>query len=146
MADVSECFMIQSPQWSREARKTNSPGDVSFLIEVARRNRGLIVRGAVIGLTLALGVQIFWPRSYSTSAEVVIDFRRLASINISEALANYRLSDGAIESQVAIILSDGVLGQAVDALDLTHDPQFVGPSFLISQLAAVGFVSGRQIS
>ncbi|MFE1601537.1 GumC family protein [Methylobacterium sp. ID0610] len=122
--------------------RVSAPGDVSFLLGVVRRRRRLIGLCTLVGLGMGLLAFALLPRGYLAEAQIVIDFRRLAVIAPNEAAFNYRMSDAAVQTQVAIVVSDSVLRRVVDKLDLTKDPDFVRqPGFATSVLSTIGLVA-----
>jgi len=87
--------------------------------------RRVLFGGIILAFVLA-GVafhMLVSPR-YTATAEAMIDFRRLESVNREDAVYNFRLSDAAMENQIALIKSDAVIAAAVDSLDLSQAKEF----------------------
>lgn len=123
-------ILPRTPEVAQDARDSQSPGDVTFLVKVAHSYRLSIASFAVLGVGVGVLLQLLLPPVYLSASQVLIDFSRLANVNPTEAMFNYRLSDAAIDSQTTIMSSDNVLGRAVDALDLTKDPEFAGEAHI----------------
>lgn len=121
--------------------RIGSPGDISFLIRVILRYRVWLGLFALAGVLTGILAYAVIPKKYAATAQIVIDFRRLAVIAPSEATFNYRMSDAAVQTQISILTSDAVLRRAVDKLNLTRDPDFVGGDGLLTRgLAAIGII------
>ncbi len=116
----------RGPSPLRSTREAGSPGDLTFLMKCVRQRRRLVAGAALAGLGLGLVAQLTLPRRYVATAQMMLDYRRLVNVSPQEAVFNFRLSDAALDSQTEILMSDGVLGRAVDALDLAKDPAFIG--------------------
>jgi succinoglycan biosynthesis transport protein ExoP len=130
------------PVWARSSRDLGNPGDISFLIRLIYRYRKIYTGAALLGILAGLAIYAALPRRYEASSQAVIDFRRLANVNPTEATFNYRLSDAAVDNQTAVMKSDSVMGRAVEKLRLTEDEEFVGGrSTILTPLYWLGVVA-----
>jgi polysaccharide biosynthesis transport protein len=112
----------------RRAGVVADPGDITFLFGVLRRNWRLILAIGAIGVVLGAMYYLMATPLYSASSRILIDFRRLSPVGENEQLINFRVNDAAVDSQTAIIESEGVARAVVGQLGLHKDPEFVGSS------------------
>ncbi len=134
---------------SRLTREAGSPGDLTFLLRCVRRHRRLVTAAALVGLGLGLFAQLTLSKRYVAVTQMMLDYRRLVNVSPQEAVFNFRLSDAALDSQTEILMSDGVLGRAVDALNLAQDPEFIGGDGPLSRALVsaglIGDAAGRPL-
>ena len=64
------------------ARTVADPGDVTFLLGVARRNWRLIATIGIAGLLVGGSYFLLATPLYSTSSRILIDFRRLSAVEV----------------------------------------------------------------
>ncbi|WP_407529920.1 GumC family protein [Methylobacterium oryzisoli] len=115
-------------------RRISDPGDVTYLISVARRRWRIIVGFALAGLALGGVYLAVATPQYLATARILVDFRRLADIGQDQLAINNKVNDSAVDSQATIMTSDGVVGTVVRDLGLDRDPEFVEASSGFSRL------------
>lgn len=107
-----------------------APGPRAYFIEPAalwllmRRN---LLRLAVVSLAsaaLAFAVALLFLTKYSATAVLIVDPRAARVTRAGGVISNIGGDAVAIESLVQIARSEGFLGELVDELDLTKNPQF----------------------
>jgi succinoglycan biosynthesis transport protein ExoP len=113
------------------APDNSAPGlNLNFLglFALLRRERGQVARIVAAALALSLAYAIFAPRSYLSSADILVSARPkdiLAASPGADALTGL-VDPGLIESQVEILKSSSVLLAVVRKLDLLDDDGFMG--------------------
>jgi succinoglycan biosynthesis transport protein ExoP len=118
-------------------RRISDPGDVSYLISVARRRWRIIAGLALAGLALGGAYLAAATPQYLATARILVDFRRLADIGQDQLASHNKVNDSAVDSQATIMTSDGVVGTVVRDLGLDRDPEFVEASSGVSRLLAL---------
>ncbi|GEP10692.1 GumC family protein [Methylobacterium gnaphalii] len=125
--DPHNSAALQRRRGQGEATAPRGPS-VRYVLTLLRRRALLIVGFALVGAVLAFAVgKVVTPR-YTAGAQLYIDPRDLRLLD-KELTAAGQDSGGfltIVESQAQVITSSNVLGRVVDALDLTHDPEFGG--------------------
>jgi succinoglycan biosynthesis transport protein ExoP len=109
------------------ARTVADPGDITFLLGVARRSWRLILSVGAAGLILGACYYLVATPLYLASSRILIDFRRLSPVGgDNELLINFKVNDAAVDSQTTIIESEGQMRAVIERLALQDDPEFVG--------------------
>ena len=96
------------------------------LFALLRRERAQVARIVAAALALSLAYAIFAPRSYVSSADILVSARPkdiMAAASGDEAITG-QVDPGLIESQVEILKSSSVLLAVVRKLDLLDDNAF----------------------
>ncbi|MEM9724346.1 MAG: polysaccharide biosynthesis tyrosine autokinase [Pseudomonadota bacterium] len=85
----------------------------------------------VLGLALAAAIFAIktLPRSYTASAQVMLENREINVVDITSVVSGIRLDPSAISSELTILQSYQLLSQVVRKLNLTSDPEFVDPAY-----------------
>jgi succinoglycan biosynthesis transport protein ExoP len=105
--------------------------DLHAILGFVRRERLTIFGGLGIGAMLALLYLVLASPEYTSTADVLIDTRRLELFrNESVFSPEQEINTGAVESQITVMTSSEVLGRAVDNLKLTEDPTFLAPGLM----------------
>ena len=105
------------------------PLDLDRLLSAARRQIGIIVGGAIIGLALGIAYIETTPPLYTASTTLLIDRGQpqLATQNPQQP-ASQSDDDAEMLSQVALLQSEHLARIVIDKLDLTHNETFMGDS------------------
>ncbi|TJV37994.1 MAG: lipopolysaccharide biosynthesis protein [Mesorhizobium sp.] len=114
------------------APSTVELGDVKRILV---RRRFLILATAALLTLVTLLYGLFTPALYSSVAEIIIDPQDLQVVN-NDVNPSRVPPDGGItivESQVSVVQSTGVLLRAIQATNLTEDPEFNGQGGLLSR-------------
>lgn len=118
--------------------------ELSDLKEILLHRRRLVLGTAAVLTLLALLYALVTAPLYSATAEILIDPRDLQVVT-NDLYPNSVAADGGItqvESQVSVVQSTGVLTRAVEATDLTNDPEFNRQGLLSRFFGSGG--SGRE--
>jgi succinoglycan biosynthesis transport protein ExoP len=118
-------------QISRNVEQVESAATVpshvlQFAIKFVRRQ--YVVIAVAVALTTMLGIVylITTPATYSASAKLIIDTRKLQLFQQQSLLGDLGIDSAAVESQVEVLKSENVAQSVVKANHLTEDPDFVG--------------------
>jgi polysaccharide biosynthesis transport protein len=105
-----------------------SSTDLGSMMSVLANRWPSIFALALTGLSLAALYLVTTPATYTASTTLLIDPRPKKIVSEDASQAGVGTDLALLESQVAIIRSDTVLGRVVTALNLTNDPEFA-PTF-----------------
>ncbi|GGE48820.1 chain-length determining protein [Agaricicola taiwanensis] len=127
MLDVSRLKHPAAPD--QGAQPGDKIIDLHAILGFVRREKFTIIGSIVFCLGLAIAYLVLAKPTYVASADVLIDTRRLELFRDESVFQpDQQLNTGAVESQITVMTSNEVLGQTVDALNLTEDPAFFEPS------------------
>ncbi|TPK88866.1 lipopolysaccharide biosynthesis protein [Mesorhizobium sp. B2-4-12] len=118
----------------------SSTVELGDLKRILVRRRFLIFATAALLTLVTLLYGLFTPALYSSVAEIIIDPQDLQVVT-NDVNPSRVPPDGGItmvESQVAVVQSTGVLLRAIQATNLTEDPEFNGQGGLLSHLLGSG--------
>ena len=95
-------------------------------IGLFRRYRGLMA--AIVFATVGLGALLMMVLTpyYSAKVSILLDPKRSAPLDISQAFSGVPIDTGYVESEVAVIASFNTARRVVEKLELQKDPEF-GP-------------------
>jgi len=93
------------------------PDDFGRLAGVLRRRGRLIILGLVLVLSAAACFSLVWPRTYQSSALIIID-RRTGNADNSLALLSQLGQASQVETEIELLQSRHVIERVVDQLDL----------------------------
>ncbi|UCI34412.1 GumC family protein [Mesorhizobium sp. B4-1-4] len=122
------------------ASYASSTVELGDLKRILVRRRFLIFATAALLTLVTLLYGLFTPALYSSVAEIIIDPQDLQVVT-NDVNPSRVPPDGGItmvESQVAVVQSTGVLLRAIQATNLTEDPEFNGQGGLLSHLLGSG--------
>lgn len=114
----------------------SSTVELGDLKRILVRRRFLILATALLLTLVALLYGLFTPALYSSVAEIIVDPQDLQVVT-NDVNPSRVPPDGGItmvESQVAVVQSNSVLLKAIEATDLTKDPEFNGQGGLLNRL------------
>jgi succinoglycan biosynthesis transport protein ExoP len=98
------------------------------LLDIVRRQWPLITYTVIGALALVLLYLLTASPMYTATASILMDTRQAQILNKQSEVANTTLIDpGFVDSQVEIITSENLIRSVVNKLNLTQDPEFVGP-------------------
>ena len=98
------------------------------LLDIVRRQWPLITYTVVSAVTLVILYLLTASPMYTATASILMDTRQAQILNKTSEVANTTLIDpGFVDSQVEIITSENLIRGVVNKLNLTNDPEFVGP-------------------
>jgi uncharacterized protein involved in exopolysaccharide biosynthesis len=115
----------------RYERRTAEPDALLDPVYIARSvwgSKGLIAFTTILGIIIAVAIALSTPKEYTATTAILVDPRDIKVV-ANEVTPNGLPSEAAlalIESQIAVIYSNDVLGRVVDDADLVADPQFNG--------------------
>ncbi|MET0257480.1 MAG: GumC family protein, partial [Methylobacterium sp.] len=140
---------IDAARAPTSASSSSTPGDparslfdpLTLAGEVWRRRRMVLLAG-VVGLVLAGGYASTIPTQYTAVTQLVIDPRNLNLVQNEVTETPTGMTTDAtlalIESQIAVMTSNSVLGRVVAQTSLTADPEFNGTrTNAVSRIAAL---------
>ncbi len=124
---------FQASQRNRNARAGTAALDVGTtdlgsMLRVVLKRWPSILALTLTGVTLAGLYLLTTPPTYTASTTLLIDPRPKKIVSEDTSQAGVGTDLALLESQVAIIRSDAVLGRVVGALKLTEDPEFAPPT------------------
>ena len=98
------------------------------LLDIVRRQWPLITYTVIGALTVVILYLLTATPMYTATASILMDTRQAQLLNKTSDSANATLIDpGFVDSQVEIITSENLIRSVVNKLNLTRDPEFVGP-------------------
>jgi succinoglycan biosynthesis transport protein ExoP len=101
--------------------------DLGMFLRVIYHSKALIVFVVGICVLVGLGVLYFTPPTYTASSSVLLETPDVVPFEQEAVFLPSSLSPSEVESQLQIIRSDYLLGEVVDAYNLTEDPRFRAP-------------------
>ncbi|MGX7873859.1 Wzz/FepE/Etk N-terminal domain-containing protein [Mesorhizobium sp. ORM6] len=128
--------MQYAPEPVPTAFYASSTVELGDLKRILVRRRFLILATAALLTLVTLLYGLFTPALYSSVAEIIVDPQDLQVVT-NDVNPSRVPPDGGItmvESQVAVVQSTGVLLRAIEATNLTEDPEFNGQGGLLSRL------------
>jgi succinoglycan biosynthesis transport protein ExoP len=120
--------MFHSTATARAVPTLPAAPTLRHLLAMGWSTRWWALGGSVLGLGAALALTQVLTPSYSAIAQLFIDPQNLQLLE-RDLSPNTAAGDAGvvlIESQARVMASDAVLRTAAEALDLVHDPEFVG--------------------
>lgn len=122
------------------------PVDLDRLLAAARRQIGIIIGGAIVGLAIGIAYIETTPPLYTASTTLLIDKGQPQVATQGPQQPSSQADDDAeMLSQVALLQSEHLARIVIDKLDLTHNATFMGntQSLLGSAIGAVRASVGR---
>ena len=106
-----------------------SPADlIAAAVGVVRRRFLIILSLALLGSILAAIYLAMTPKTYTATAQMMIDTHRLQIFQQKPLIAEDPFDYAAVESQLLVLKSENVALSVVNKLHLTEDQEFVGLS------------------
>ena len=99
--------------------------DVRGFLGILRRYRWWLALGPLLGIAAAFLVLAHTPPTYTATGALFVDPRSRRVVTEEVSPAGYGSDASLVESQVSILVSDGVLRRVVDRDRLTDDPDFI---------------------
>lgn len=124
---------VEEPVHAGNAGRPNGPANatasagtmtLSALIDLIRRYLLHIIAATAATTMLALAYLVFATPIYTSTAALFIDPRTRQVVREETVDGGYGTDLALVESQIAIVSSDGVLGRVVDKLKLANDSDF----------------------
>jgi len=105
--------------------------------------RQLPLVGLIIGCCLALGLLylLFTPPLFTATGTMLIDTRKVQLLQQQSVLGDIALDAGTVQTQVEVLKSENISRAVIRKLNLTEDPEFVGPGKGVIS-SVVGFITG----
>jgi polysaccharide biosynthesis transport protein len=100
---------------------------VADILATLRRGWLFLALGCFVGLVLAISYLAYTPTLYRSSARLLIDLSVNRYLQMNKIVDEPTFHQAELGSQVYILSSESVVVPVVRALDLSHDPEFVGP-------------------
>ncbi|MBB4002794.1 GumC family protein [Aurantimonas endophytica] len=122
---------LHAPRHDRRAAQpvpSSTLLDPVYIIRSVWASKWLIAFTTVVGIMIAVAVALSTPKQYTATTAILADPRDIKVV-ANEVTPNGLPSDATlalIESQMAVIYSNDVLGRVVDEADLVSDPEFNG--------------------
>ena len=95
------------------------------LLAAARRQVRVVGFAAAVGGLLGLAYAISATPLYTATTDLLIDSQK-DKTELSASIAELTFDTGAIDSQVEVLKSEKIALAVIAALNLTHDPEFMG--------------------
>ena len=99
--------------------------DLEQLLAAARRKARVVGFAAAVGGLLGLAYAISATPLYTATTDLLIDSQK-DKTELSASIAELTFDTGAIDSQVEVLKSEKIALAVIAALNLTHDPEFMG--------------------
>lgn len=115
--------------------------DLPYLIGVLRRDWLFPAVGGLLGVLAALAYVSVMPSLYKSSVRILLDRSVNSYLQAKKVIDVPVLEDSAAASQVHIISSESIVIPVVRAMNLAHDPEFVGQGARTSGGSKWGWVS-----
>lgn len=115
--------------------------DLPYLIGVLRRDWLFPAVGCLLGVAVALAYVAVKPSVYKSSVRILLDRSVNSYLQAKKVIDVPMLEEGAAASQVHIISSESIVIPVVRAMNLAHDPEFVGQGSPTSGGSKWGWVS-----
>ena len=125
---------INPPETSPGLVEIGLPHILGFL----RRQRAVIALCVAAFLALGFAYLVVAPALYKATSWVLIDTRKMQIFGQGDVFQESTVSNTTVETQVQILQSGKIAADVVDALDLTHDPDFMS-----SDWDPIGAITGR---
>src|SRR6478735_8274091 len=98
------------------------------LLDIVRRQWPLITYTVIGAVALVILYLLTAAPMYTAVTRILMDTRQAQILNKTSEVANATVIDpGFVDSQVEIITSENLIRSVVNKLNLTKDPEFVGP-------------------
>jgi succinoglycan biosynthesis transport protein ExoP len=119
-----------SPSSHDKASGTDAPLFVlllGFLTSLVRRQFPIFL--VMVSCALAIGLVFLFttPARYTAVATMVLETRKVPIFEQQQQIIGDAIDNATVDTQVDVLTSDNVARAVVKALDLTDDPEFVGP-------------------
>lgn len=115
------------PGPSHSVRASSLDLSPQYVLGVIRRAWILPVLGCLLGLVASIAVISITPSFYKSNARLFIDRSTNRYLQANKIIDQPMLDDADTASQIYILSSESVIVPVVRTLNLTHDPEFVGP-------------------
>ncbi len=117
----------QYPGSDGDIEPAASPGPIDFdqLLAAARRQARVVAIAAGAGALVGLAYTVTAVPQYTATTDILIDSQKDRNA-LSASIAELTFDAGAIDSQVEVLKSEKIALSVVSALNLTHDPEFMG--------------------
>ncbi len=102
---------------------------VSSALALISRQYPILVFAVVLCLGLASAYLLTTPKRFASTAELIIDSRRMQGLQQQQSLGgnDAPLNSAMVDSQVEILKSETVALAVIKDLRLTEDPEFINP-------------------
>ena len=119
--------------------------DLSFILTVLRRRRGLIIVSVIVWIILGVVYTITTPKFYDASATILLDRNIDRAIQQVSNTGDMTMNNAAMESARLVITSDQVASKVAEELQLHEVPIFMNPpSSLLNEMLGTVIKSIRR--
>ena len=122
--------MLQTSRSNSDSPIANESEPAAILelaLDFLRRQYLIIVCATILAAAAGLGYLLITPPTYTAYAKVIADVRKGQFFQQQSLIADAPIDSAQLESQLQILKSENVAKAVIDKLDLTRDPEFVGP-------------------
>src|SRR5438270_4450177 len=131
---------------SADSRQPATPVDEPSIAQVLWHRRWIIILSLLGCLAAGVLYYAFAPRSYSASAVLLLDPHLGRGLGADPVQPGYITDASAIDSQVKLLTSQGVLKRVADSEHLEKDPDFNGENCsLLSRLTQPARPPGEAV-
>lgn len=99
---------------------------IGYLTSLVRRQLPIFIVMVTCAVTIGLVFVATTPASYTAEATMVLETRKVP-LSEQQTIIGDAIDNATVETQVDVLTSDNVARAVVKGLDLTDDPEFVGP-------------------
>ncbi len=120
--------------------------ELAAIVGIVRRQLPVIVIMAILGVAGAAFYLFTATPWYSASADVIMEMRRNVALRPDPFSQDAPIDSSLVESQVTTIQSERIISAVIKSLNLTQDPEFIGPpgGLLSGAIATVKSLLGRD--
>ena len=117
----------QNPGSDVGVEVASSPGsiDLDQLLAAVRRQARVVAVASFAALLLGLAYTITAVPQYTATTDILIDSQKDQNA-LSASIAELTFDTAAIDSQVEVLKSEKIALSVISAMNLTHDPEFMG--------------------
>ena len=141
MNELPRRFHEQTPHPDEDASLLPQKSvSLAKIFHVMVKRRVVLATTTLACLAIGIVYVAITPASYTASASLMIDTKKMPWFQTQTTLDSSTMDDGAVESQIETIRSEQVALSVIKSLELVKDPEFVGSgrSLMRSLWAALG--------
>jgi len=143
VAEMDHARLASSFAFADEDHELSINSAIAALVKTIRRRRSAFIIGAALPLLLAFAYLIFATPKYTAVAALLTETNR--ALPAPSDMRQEGLVDTAVvNSQIAILNSEGIARTVIAKLKLADDPEFNAPGLLRQLMEMIGAASARD--
>lgn len=116
---------------------------IQYVLRVLWRRKLLILGAIALGVGLAILQISFMTPRYTAGTLVLIDPRKTSVVDVESVLSSLTPEQGAVESEVQLLMSSSIAMKVVERLGLYDDPEF-NPALRAERPSLLSFLDPRR--